>query len=228
MFPLLIRLCRSWLTYLLFACALAHPCPVHAEWYGDVMIHAVDSSGLTIDCDVGTFINIATKADLSASFKGLRGTHIPYGTYALTLLQRTLPLPGPPIVGRVEVELPETLAIVIGTRSSPISGDTRVPPDFVISGKVLLPPNPSSLESVEPLWIRLSPLLWNGPNLDVTVNGDGEFHIFKALGGPFLLSVIRGSRLLQVKEVLFEQGNSRSARVLVDLSGQPPAVLHVK
>lgn len=209
--------------------AFATHYPVFAQTEGEVIIYAVDPSGRTIDCGMTSFVGTTSKKDLSANFHGLRGTHIPYGSYIFTLWQKTLPLPGPPIVGRVDVQLPETLFVAMGTRSVPASGDMAPPQDFVISGRIVAVRDQSSQnESSEPLRIRLSPLLWNGPNLDVIVNSQGDFHVYKALAGPFLLSVIRGPQLLQVKEVDFDQGNSRPQPILINLSASPPAILHVR
>lgn len=211
-----------------FIANLAASYTVCAQTEGDVVIHAVDPSGQTIDCGMTSFVNTTTKSDLSMNFRGLRGTHIPYGSYIFTLWQRTLPFPGPPIVGRIEVQLPETLMVAMGTRSAPSPGDTAPPTGFVISGKVVQASHDSAQDSLQPVWIRLSPLLWNGPNLDVAVNAEGEFHIYKALAGPFLLSVIRAAQLLQVKEVDFDQGNSKPQPIVINLSERAPTILHVR
>lgn len=196
-----------------------------AEQLATVTIQVIDPLGMPVEgCRVDRFVDRRNNNEAS-NFSGLRGTQIPYGTYAYTI---TRALPG----GREGREQgitslfsSENLIVVIADSAllKAASEDRATPAGFVIQGKI--EPNPSGREA-GPVWIRLTPV-YGGVSLDLSVDGSGEFRILQLLAGRYLLTVIRGSQVLQIQQVSFEAG-PKFEDLVIRLPEEPPSVLIVR
>lgn len=170
-----------------------------------------------------SFANLDSHVDLTSYFDGLRGTHIPYGSYAYTLLPIPPSTSSAVITERVRVSRPETFSI---TRipSYPGAGraaiDSRTPAGFVINGKLEpMPAVASTLAGQEELvWIRLSPVVGDFPNRS------GQFRIYTSLAGRFLLVVNRGNEVLHFQLVEFQQRLTTPKAFVVRLEKIPEAL----
>jgi len=218
-----MRGCCALATLIAAACFLQ--IAASAQSAGDVTIRVIDENGRTIDCGVATFVNVDSREDFRSHFEGLRGTHIPYGTYLYSLWRRPPSDPGAVIEGRVEVRMAETLSIVKAQRlvlsRAQFAFDGRAPRDFVIRGRLEpMPAMPPTMPGwgEELTWIRLSPLMGDGPNLDVEVEASGEFCLHRPLWGSYLLTVNRGTRIVCVQPVEFQQGLRAPKPFVVSLS----------
>jgi hypothetical protein len=108
-----------------------------AQTEGNVTIMVVDSEGTAIPCTVGKTISLRGGADISSHFSGLRGTHIPCGTYDLSLLRTPLGTPGALIERRIEVKQFDALYIVVASRiqfASGMVGDRQLPAYYEVRG----------------------------------------------------------------------------------------------
>jgi hypothetical protein len=100
----------QWFTFLaLAAIALA-------QTEGNVTIMVVDEQGRAIPFIVGKTVAVRGGAEISSHFDGLRGTHIPYGTYDVNLLRTPLNSQSGLIERRIEVNQPDALYIVVASR----------------------------------------------------------------------------------------------------------------
>jgi len=190
--------------------AVLMPVMASARSEGTVTIRVLDENGRTIDCAIGGFLDIDSQANLKSLFDGLRGTHIPYGTYVYSLWRRPPGNAGAVIEGRVRVSMPETLSITTAQRfvltSALVAADGFAPGSVVVKGR--LEPMPTASQSTtglsgELVWIRLSPVMGDAPNLDIEVDPSGEFHFYGPLGGRYLLVVNRGKEVLHVELLKF-------------------------
>ncbi len=210
-----------------------------AQETGGVTIRVVDESGLAIDCAVDSFVSLDHKRDLSSHFEGgLHGSLIPYGTYIYTLSRKPPIVSAGVITHRIEIKRPETLSVVVADRfpldlNSKIAADSKAQ-GFLIRGKIdpLPAPGEGSAGTLrgqpdEPLWIRLGPLA-DGEGLAADVDSLGNFRIFENLRGRYILSVVRGSRLLATREIVFQQTGASPTSFTVDIRGDHFVPIFVK
>jgi len=195
-----------------------------SEPMATVKFHVIDQYGRTVECQVSTFSN--DKRDMASHFVGLRATKIPYGSYRYVIHRPGPGVTGEDLYGRVPVGWPEQL-FVITVRRTLLPGltiDRALPAGFVLRGR--LNPVPVPNKSPGLLWVRLSPT-HGERQLDVPVDSSGEFRIYDALDGQYVLSVIRGEEVLHIQQVSFEE-DWQSATFVVPLSKDAPSVLHVR
>ena len=151
--------------------------------------------------------------DHASQFDGLRATQIPVGSfpyaYKLTgpLVNRgPLVSPWTPSAGgKVWVERPEEFVVVKVSQDQLLGGaiDTIGPPfSFSIKGK--LDGIPPQSDETEPVRINLHSPIPGPSDIDVLVSRTGEFQIFHALSGVWVLTVIRGGEILHVEPVRFD------------------------
>jgi len=192
------------------------------ERSANVKIHVVDQRGFTLEgCRVDRFFG-RDGADLAGRFRGLEGTHIPWGLYSYTLKRRLPDGRDGTGSGRIAVTAGEMLFVVQAASEliAGISASRAVPIDFAIRGR--LEPAPIPKSEIDPVWIRLSPV--HGTfEWDVSVDRSGEFRIQNPLVGLYLLSVIEGDQVLHVQPIDFGQG-FRSENVVVKLANEPPVI----
>lgn len=208
-----------WFTFLALAASAL------AQTEGNVTIMVVDSEGAALPYMVGE-----TRGDISSHFNGLRGTHIPYGTYVLNLLRTPLNSLTRPIETRIDVKQPDTLYIVIGPRIPlpPWSiGDSQFPTNYYeVRGQIEPFEGPAS----EAMWIRLVPIIGSGPTLDVEVNSLGEFHIYQVLSGKYAIAgrylalIIRGGKIIDAQEITLELSPTGLQRIVLKLSNHTPSL----
>lgn len=207
---------------LLFA-FLALAATALAQTEGNVTIMVVDSQGTALPYMVGETVGLRGASEISSHFNGLRGTHIPYGTYVLNLLRTPLNSLTKPIETRIDVKQPDALYIVIGPRIPlPPSkiGDSQLPTNYEIRGQV----QPFVGTESEPMWIRLVPTLRADPILDVEVNSSGEFHVYRVLFGRYVAVVIRGGKIIDTQEITFDQSSTGLQRIVLKLSNHNPSL----
>jgi len=196
-----------------------------AQTEGNVTIMVVDPEGTAMPFMVGQ-----TRTDISSHFDGLRGTHIPYGTYLLDLVRTPLNSLNEAIETRIDVKQPDTLYVVIGPKIPlpPRSiGDIQLRANYYeVRGRV----EPFEGSGSEPMWLRLVPILASGPTLDIEVNSSGEFHIYQVLSGKYaivgryLALIIRGGKIIDTQEITFELGPAGLQRIVLKLSNHPPSL----
>jgi hypothetical protein len=206
-----------WFTYLALAVtALAQP-------EGNVTIMVVDSTGAALPYMAGEVLGLRGAADISSHFNGLRGTHIPYGTYVVNLLRTPLNPLSKPIETRIDVKQPDTLYIVIAPRiqlpSSSI-GDRQLPANYEIRGHV----QPFMGTGSEPMWIRLVPTLRTDPIVDVEINSSGDFRIYRVLIGRYVAIVLRGGKIIDTQEITFDLSPTGLQKVVLKLSDHSPSL----
>jgi hypothetical protein len=209
---------------LLFA-YLALAATALAQTEGNVTIMVVDPEGAAMPFMVGQ-----TRTDISSHFDGLRGTHIPYGTYLLDLVRTPLNSLNEAIPTRIDVKQPDALYVVIVPKilfRSGIVGDGQLRANYYeVRGQIEPFEGPVS----EPMWIRLVPILASGPTLDVEVNSSGEFHIYQVLSGKYaivgryLALIIRGGKIIDTQEITFELSPAGLQRIVLKLSNHPPSL----
>jgi len=193
-----------------------------AQSDGNVTIMVVDREGVALPFMAGEASGLHGGTDISSHFNGLRGTHIPYGTYFVNLLRTPLNSLSKPIETRIDVKQPDTLFIVIAPRIPlpPFSiGDSQLPANYEIRGQVQSFVGTES----EPMWIRLVPTLRTDPILDVEVNSSGEFHIYRVLLGRYVALVIRGGKIIDTQEVTFDLSPTGVQRIILKLSNHSPS-----
>jgi hypothetical protein len=207
---------------LLFA-YLALAATALAQTEGNVTIMVVDSQGIAIPCIVGKTIALRGGADISSHFSGLRGTHIPYGTYDFTLLRSPLGTPGVAIERRIEVKQLDGLYIVVVSRiqfASGAIGDRQLPADYEVRGQI----EPFAATESEPTWIRLVPAIGTAPAVDTEVNSSGEFHIYQVLSGRYVALIIRGGKIIDTQEIGFDVSSTGLQRIVLRLSNHTPGL----
>jgi hypothetical protein len=195
------------------------------EPLGTVSIHVIDENGRTIeDCRVDRFVD-RHNVEVATHFRGLDGTKVPYGLYTYVIKLNTSGREAV-INGRVSVWLPDNF-VVVPVTSAKLAGaavDRAIPFGFSIRGKIeSVPP---STTSSSPLWIRLVPI-YGTDRLDVAVDQSGEFRIFAPLVGRYLLIVIRGDEVLDVKQVSFNVGEQLED-LIIKLPSRAPEVFQVR
>jgi hypothetical protein len=185
-----------------------------------VTIHVVDKDGFTVEgCRVEHFAG-RDRADLSARFRGLQGTQIPWGLYNFSL-NRPLGNGREGIgSGRITVTVGEMFFVFQAGADllRGVAADGTFSPKFFIKGRI----DPMPPVKSEPVWIRLSPvhgsLQW-----DESVDSSGDFRVHHPLQGLYLLSVIEGAEVLHVQPIVFD-GGSPSDGFVVKLSRHPDVI----
>ena len=156
----------------------------------------------------------AGSRELAEQFKDLEGTQIPYGLYKYVLTRSPAPLSGwvPNLGGSVEIFRTEKLFVLTASTEVLIglAFDFRLPSSFVIKGRI--EPAPALPEGLG-LRIQIHPVN-SGPDVNVSVDQSGDFRIYDALRGLCVLTLLRGSELLAIKPVIFDQGLSSTSFVL--------------
>lgn len=187
---------------------------------GTMTMLVVDETGQAVPVRLETFAGHS--GEMAGHFQELKGTQIPYGYYDYVLRRGGPGNLGENIGGRVELWCPEqTLVVTVKKFFVPGAAMDQAPvPGFVIKGKLQ-----PMLAGQEPLRIRLSPVDQT-QQLDVSVDPTGEFRIYRALAGRYVLSVIQGTEILHVQPVWFEE-NWQPAQFVVNLT-ENPSVIHVK
>lgn len=194
---------------------------------GRITFRVVDGLGRITECEMGAFVSLDGKTNLTSHFDGLIGTHIPYGRYKYRIWQRPPAVPGPEIVGSVDVTLPDKLVVLVSRRSVFGSvGDSR-PAGFARYGKVEHMPSLLGDVGPESMWIRLSPLFEASPSFDVAVDASGEFRIYQLLGGAYLLTLIRQGEIIYSREVVFGAPSRVARPFVVDISEPPSSPIYV-
>jgi hypothetical protein len=69
--------------------------------------------------------------------------------------------------------------------------------------------------------------IYGTERLDVAVDRSGEFHIFAPLAGRYLLIVVRGDEVLDVRQVSFNVGEHLED-LIIKLPSRPPEILQVR
>jgi hypothetical protein len=220
------RILISWVT-VLFTVALPGLAQgaTTKEDLGTVTLRVIDEYGHTQIYRVVSFIDIYRKRDLVQRFSGLQGTEIPYGFYDYRLRPSNSPL-GDEIPGRVTVNRPESLFVISLTEPliHGVAVDRATPHDFVILGR--LEPMPPIAPSLEPIRVRLSPI-HGREHLDLEVDHSGEFRIYKRMVGRYVLSVIRGTEVIHIQLMSFEQSRLPLSFV-IKLVDKDPIVQYVR
>lgn len=213
-----------WITFLALA-ATALP-----QTEGNVTILVVDEEGRAIPFMVGKTVAVRGGVEISSHFDGLRGTHIPYGTYDVNLLRTPLNSQSGLIERRIDVKQPDAFYIVVAPRI-PLPpwniGDSELRTNYYeVRGQV----QPFAGAGSEPMWIRLVPILASGPTIDVEVNSSGEFHIYQVLSGKYAIAgrylalIILGGKIIDTQEITFELSPTGLQRILLKLSNHPPSL----
>jgi hypothetical protein len=195
---------------------------VSEEQKSSLTILVVDALGKSIPARVQTFHLKGGSGEFASHFDGLKATAIPHGEYVFTLRRDAAAESSSQIWGSVSVERPEQTVVVIAEREpSPLS--ESYPP--YSTTKFRLQPAPDVGVSPDPLRVRLSGLVSNDQE-DALVDRSGEFRIHGWFHGPYILTVLRGSQVVAVQPILFHD-QSRAETVVINLSSDAPAVLHV-
>jgi hypothetical protein len=160
--------------------------------------------------------------DAISRFDGLSARAVPIGS----LYHYVVVLDGPrqvSISGDVFINAPERL-IVLKTTRSEIAGfsvDRFLPRDFVIIGK--LDPVPAA-----PARVHLHSIFGHAGSidLDIPVDAQGTFRIFRSLSGPYTLTVISDVTVIHSQAVVFDD-TPKPAPFTLKLAAQLPVLLHV-
>lgn len=68
--------------------------------------------------------------------------------------------------------------------------------------------------------------MYGSDSLDIAVDASGDFRIYKRLVGRYLLAVVRGDQVLDMKQVWFDDA-WRHELLLLKLPDKPPPVIAV-
>src|SRR6185295_17951 len=176
----------------------------------NVTIRVVDETGKLVECVIDSFRERNRRSiDLASHFKLLNGSKItgssiPYGSYVYSLRRcdsgpksefAVGGVSGADIIGEIQVFTPEVFEVAFTLRTP---GETGTPPGYVLNGR--LDPVPARSETSDQglFRIRLAPID-DSRHLDVPVEPSGEFKIYKALLGRYILIVVRGTEVLHTE-----------------------------
>ena len=208
--------------------------PVREE--SNVTIRVIDEVGKSMEYRLESFkLRNRSSVDLASHFKTLRGSLIagsgvPYGTYGYSLC-RIIPRsplfisPKCPadVMGQVYVGTPEIFEVAYTLRNPREGGP---PAGYVVSGKLEPMPAPSEAPEQDFLRIRFAPIDSNR-RLDVPVDPSGDFRIYEALLGRYILIVVRGEEVLHTEEVVFD-GQMQPDFLLVKMQNRKSEPVHIR
>ncbi len=196
-----------------------------------ITIHVVDKDGYAVEgCRIDRFerrydLDIRKHdLDMTSHFNGLHGVQVPFGTYDYVVKKRLSATRDGMGSGTASVYRLDVLVVIqAGTElQQGISADGFRTPDLTgIRGR--LEPMPRQTSDIDPIWIRLSPV-HGVEQLDVNVSPSGEFRIYSAPYGRYLLTVIQGSDVLHVQPIVFGRGFPPEGFV-VKLPSTPPELI---
>jgi hypothetical protein len=210
--------------------AIATLCAQTLDRTGVITVLVIDESGRSLPGWKVTSFKSGSR-DAASMFKGLTATQVPTGIYQYVLSGPTVSRQAasdwkPTLSGQVEVLRPESFVVKTATRDllSGYSIDRILPWNFVIRGKI--EPLPKDSQNSGPLRINIHPLnLWS--DIDVPVDSNGEFRIFTPPSGICAVTVIKGTEVLHIQAISFDQ-DFHPASFALKLSDPPTALLHVK
>ena len=197
---------------------------------GTVSFLVVDESGGVLSGWKVTSFKSNTN-EVASQFTGLIGKRIPVGFYQYVLTGVTVSRLGSPwtpsLRGRVEVFRPEEFVVKTATNAflAGFAADSWPPPfSFVIQGKI--DPMPARTESSDPVRINIHSPVPPWSDVDVLVDPNGEFRIFRAFDGLWVLTVMQGKEILHVEPVFFAQ-KRRPVSFVLRIGDKPRPVLRV-
>jgi hypothetical protein len=146
-----------------------------------------------------------TKKSFRANFRGWRGTNIPYGEYVLRI-----EAPGfRSHEQNLRVYQP-VVPVRVGLRVTLTDDEARRD----VQGRV------TSVDTGRgELWVKLVPVLANGPSMDARVLNDGRFTFAGIDPGEYLLIVIRGTSVIHTQQAKLFGGES----IEIPLTAEKPA-----
>jgi hypothetical protein len=191
---------------------------------------AIDERGVALPAWKVTMFKSADQ-DHTNQFDGLRANRIPVSFNAYAYI-----LTGPP-VSRAPLASPWTPSasgkawvsrseefVVVTVKDSELQGFSidRVGPPFSFSIRGKLDGMRTQSNEADPVRINLHSPIPGLSDIDVLVSRTGEFQIFQALHGVWVLSVIRGGEVLHVEPVHFgQQYRSTSFVVRIESAARP-------
>ncbi len=150
---------------------------------------------------------------LEKQFTGLKGSQIPYGTYLFTI--ERLPKGSQVALERtIKIEKPTTFIAIQAPPPEPFSNfvaDRKLPPDFVIRGRI----EDIGRATQDNLWLRLIPIPSDEAILDVAIDNSGHFEVHQPLGRRYIAVLLDGGRILDMRELLTTALPKNSAGELI-------------
>lgn len=175
----------TFLGLLLALAGSSHRCP-GAEQTARLEIVPLTITGEIVQTGRVDLLQQGTRKSLRSNFRGWRGTNIPYGEYVLRI-----EAPGFRSHEQILRVYQPSVAVRVGLRVT-LADDE---PLRQVQGRV----TPADLNRAE-LWVKLVPVLANGPTMDARVLQDGTFSFGGIDPGEYLLIVIRGTSIVQTKQ----------------------------
>ena len=180
----------------------------------NVNIRVIDEAGKLMEYRLESFkLRNRSSVDHASHFKTqsgsvINGSEIPHGTYVYSLcriiprspLDFTSPKCSADVLGQIYVATPEIFEVAYTLRNPREGGP---PVGYLVRGKLEPMPAPSEAPEQDFLRIRFAPIDSNH-RLDVPVDPSGDFRIYEALLGRYILVVVRGEEVLLTEEVVFD------------------------